>query len=78
MGTKENYARMVEQPQRKRNFHAIAPLCLTPVHDVFNILMNEKNFNFPMVVATQLWQHDASLLMCARELLHNLAKIIVL
>jgi len=50
---------MVEQPQRKRNFHAIAPLCLTPVHDVFNILMNEKKFNFPMVVAARRITFDA-------------------
>jgi len=40
--------------------------------------MNEKKFNFPTVVATQLWQHDTSLLMRARELPHNLAKIVIL
>jgi len=59
-------------PRESEIFHAIAPLCLTPVHDVFNILMNEKKINFPTVVAD-----GASLLMHSRELPYNLAKIVV-
>jgi len=40
-------------PRESEIFHTIAPLHLTPVHDVFNILMNEKILTFP-----RLWQHN--------------------